>query len=182
MQVMTPTLGAQETVQLNTIPVPPEGTVSIYSITGIAVDSDGFVYVANSSSSYPASTILKINPNPVSSPTLVASSSFVFSNPWDVLVNGDYIYVSDPAASTPQIVRLSKNLDSAVSFSGPASDSFLGPERFVAILNKPITVIDEPTSSGTNRLVSFDDMTGAGWTTYGTLSGSGTGQFMFFNC
>ena len=177
-----PTVGTEEIVQLNTIPVPPEGSVYMSYVTGIAVDSDGFVYVANSSSSYPAATILKINPNPASSPTLVASSSHTFSNPWDVLVNGDYIYVSDPAASTPQIVRLDKDLKFVDSITGHGADSFLGPERFVAILNKPITVIDEPSSGGVNRLISFNDMTGAGWATYGTGSGSGTGQFMFFNC
>ncbi len=156
--------------------------IEFISTRGIAVDSDGFVYVANNSGGIPAATILKINPNPASSPTLVTSSTFVFANPWDVLVNGNYVYVCDPAASTPQIVRLTKNLEALDSITGHGSDSFLGPEQFVAILNKPITVIDEPSYGGANRLISFNDITGAGWAAYGTGSGSGTGQFAFFNC
>ena len=61
-----------------------------------------------------------------------------------------------------------------------ASQKFLGPERFVAILNKPITVIDEDSSVGGDKLVSFNDMSGAGWKTYGS-AGIGQDQFNFFN-
>ena len=150
------------------------------SVEGIAVDSDGFVYIANTSGSIPPSTILKIDPNPATSPSIVTtysdSATLVF--PYDILVKGDYIYVSDPAA--PKIVRLDKNLQFVDSFSGPASDPFLGPERFVAILNKPITVVDQNTTHTKARLVSFDDMSGAGWTTYGSY-GTGPGQFEFYN-
>jgi hypothetical protein len=177
---VTPTLGAEELINL------ASQNVSMSTVQGIAVDSDGFVYIANNRLSNPPSTILKIDPNPAASPSIVTSYSdtgtLVF--PYDILVNGDYIYVSDPAA--PKIVRLTKDLNFVDSFSGPGSDPFLGPERFVAILNKKITVIDQPHDSNsfsltTNaRLVSFGDMTGAGWTTYGSY-GAAQDQFKFYN-
>jgi len=158
MQV-TPKLGAETPIIMG----------SAYS-QGIAVDSDGFVYMAANT---PA--VLKIDPN---TPKVVASYSGNFMDPWDVLVNGDFIYVSDYTAK--QIVRLTKNLDFVDSISGHGSDSFLGPERFVAILNKPITVIDEANFAQGNRLVSFGDMTGAGWTTYEPQISAGVDAFQFF--
>jgi hypothetical protein len=154
------------------------GLMESMTVAGIAVDSDGKVYIADSLNYQ----ILKIDPDPdPSNPTLVASYTGTLDYPWDVLVNGDYIYVSDKGAL--KIIRLSKDLKFVDSFSGPDSDHpFLGPERFIAILNKPITVIDENDGSPVykDRLVSFGDMTGAGWTTYGT-TGTGDGQFQFFS-
>jgi hypothetical protein len=144
--------------------------VGIAYSRGIAVDSDGFVYVATSSPS-----VLKIDPR-AQKVVLTYSGSLV--NPWDVLVNGNYVYVSDYGAK--QIIRLSKNLDFVDSISGHGSDSFLGPERFVAVLNKPITVIDEANFAQGNRLVSFGDMTGAGWTTYEPEISPGVDAFQFF--
>ncbi len=160
------------------VPIDVSGVLPQMYSNGIAVDSDGFVYVAATSPTY---AVLKIDPN---KPQVVASSTYSFGDPWDVLVKGDFIYVSDYTAR--QIVRLTKNLDFVDSFSGPASDPFLGPERFVAILNKPITLIDEQDiyQDLKDRIVSFGDMTGAGWTTYGSTapaSGSGgPGLFLFF--
>jgi hypothetical protein len=168
---VTPTPGSQQLVDLASQNV-------FVSTKGIAVDSDGFVYIANN---YSTPEILKINPNPITSPSVVASYSGALDYPYDVLVKGDYIYISDPKGL--KIVRLSKgDLKLVDSFSGPDSDHpFLGPERFVAILNKPITVVDQNGYPvyGT-RLVSFGDMTGAGWTEYGSY-GTGQDQFKFYN-
>jgi hypothetical protein len=118
--------------------------IEYISTTGIAVDSNGFVYVANNAGGTPTATVLKINPNPASSPTLLATSSFVFSNPWDVLVNGDYIYVSDPAASAPQIVRLSKKsarigLSTTIG-GGFTPDSWLRHRRFCPVFLSVISL------------------------------------------
>ena len=45
---------------------------------------------------------------------------------------------------------------------------FYGPTRFVAILNRKITLIDEDDSFATySKLVSINDMNGTGWETYG---------------
>ena len=174
--VVAPAVGAETSFPLSSLSAYP----SLY-ITGVAVDSDGFVYLAGTY--YTASSIaviLKVDPTLFpSSIAVVASYSGTLVYPWDILVRGDYVYVSD--SSGKQIVRLTRSLGFVDSFSGPASDPFLGPERFVAILNKPITVMDEGIS--TKRVVSFNDMTGAGWTTYGSLGNStlGPGYFEFFN-
>ena len=180
---ITPTVGTALSVSLTTV-VP-----SLYcSVLGIAVDSDGFVYLTGTFTSISYTTvpeIVKIDPTTFSSPKIAASYTGSLSSPWDVLVNGNYVYVSDFGAK--QIVRFDKNLNRLDSISGYGTDSFLGPERFVAILNKPITVIDEAVGSGPgrDRIVSFNDMTGAGWTTYGSTATVGAGpppagQFTFY--
>ena len=150
--------------------------VSGFYSKGIAVDSDGFLYMVTTSPSHP---VVKIDPKNTAKP--VATYTGTLTTPWDVLVNGNYVYVSDQGNSFSsiqgKIIRLSKNLEFVDEFAGPASDPFLGPERFVAILNKPITVTDRNNSGA--RLVSFSDMTGEGWTTYGSL-GTGQDQFQFY--
>jgi hypothetical protein len=161
---VTPTVGVEQ---------PP--LMSFETVKAIAVDADGFVYVVCYSS--PSDIVEKIDPN-AASVVANSSASFTFSNPWDVLVNGDYVYVSDNGAR--QIVRLTKNLQFVDSFPGPVGDNFVGPEQFVAIPNHPITVIDEtPYSAQGNRIVSFNDMTGAGWTVYEPQT-SGQDDFVFY--
>ncbi len=66
---------------------------------------------------------------------------------------------------------------------GTTAGEFYGPHNFVAILNKKLTIID-----GTDyfaRLVSFSDIDGTNWETYGSWdnAGNGVGVFKFFsNC
>ena len=119
---------------------------------------------------------MKIDVTDPKSPVEVARYKGSLSIPWDVMVNGDFVYVSDKGAL--KILRLDRNLSLVDSFGGPQSDPFVGPEQFVAVLNKPITLIDE--NSSTDRLVTFNDMTGAGWTEYGS-TGSGVGFFQFYS-
>ena len=156
---------------------PGEG--GVYA-TAIAADSDGSLYVADSTTL----EIVKINPNPdPANPTIMVSYSgapggIPIKSPSDILANGDGVYVIDSGNS--RILHLTRNLGFVDSISGHGSDSFLGPARFVAILNKPITVIDEePYTNQGNRLVSFNDMTGAGWMTYEPQI-EGADQFVFF--
>jgi hypothetical protein len=110
---VTPTVGAPEQIVTTSV-------IEYISTMGIAVDSDGFVYIANGQYGTPAATILKlkIDPSPATSATVVASYSSGLTNPWDVLVKGDFVYVSDFGAR--QIVRLTKALTFVDSFSGPA--------------------------------------------------------------
>lgn len=181
----TPTIGTAEPVLVGSIPIDTELNVVMSNVKGIAVDSEGFVYITMPFGR-PAGTVIKINPNPADSPTMVAIYKGTFTNPWDVLVKGDDVYVSDYGDPYQQmipgrIVRLTKDLQMVDSFAGPASDPFYGPERFIAILNRPIVVVDEYGNYPTNldRIVSFDDMTGTGWTVFGS-SGSSIDQFQFF--
>jgi hypothetical protein len=165
--------GSNEVINLSSL------SLSLSQPTGLAVDSDGFVYLATYSSPY--YQVVKINPEPPSSPTIVARSTAPLSTPYDILVHDGYVYVSDPGSSPPSIVRLTKNLQFVDSFRGPANDPFLGPERFVATLNEPITVIDEAFGGNGDRLVSFNSMTGAGWVTCGETGSSGAGTFQFYS-
>jgi hypothetical protein len=174
---VTPTLETEQ---------PP--IMSFETVSAVAVDSDGFVYVVSYGS--PSNILQKIDPNGSKGAAVVTTSTASFTSPWDVLVKGNDVYVSDYGDPFPQlgdpipgrIVRLTKDLQPVDSFPGPANDPFLGPERFVAILNKPITLIDETSSGEGNRLVAFNDMTGEGWTTYRPINvGSGLDEFAFYN-
>lgn len=167
---VTPSLGSPSILSAlsSLIAVPP---------TGLAVDSSGFLYLTGFSAASGIRSLVKVNPSTFA--TVATYSSF--TDPWDVMVKDNYVYVSDLGAKT--IVRLTTNLQPVDSFPGPTSDRFVGPKRFLAILNKPITVIDDSGSS-TRRIVSFNDMAGGGWTTYGSYPGlfitPGVGQFQFY--
>jgi hypothetical protein len=108
------------------------------------------------------------------------------NNPWDVLFKSPYVYVANEnGASNYKIIRLNKDLTSPVGYGQDAGDTgtpdttpgqFYGPRRFVAILNRKITIIDDHNNQNLDKLVSMDDITGAGW---GTLPASGDGQSLF---
>jgi hypothetical protein len=58
---------------------------------------------------------------------------------------------------------------------------FYGPHRFVAIVNKRITVIDDDYfGSNNDKVVSIEDITGSNWMTLPT-SGDGQSLFTFYN-
>jgi hypothetical protein len=144
----------------------------------IAVDEQGMLYIAIPSQTGPG-FVVKYNPNLPLRSRVIANSSpgYTFSSPWSVMVQGPYVYVSDSGAGN--IVRLDKSTLAFVdSFAGQAGDTFGRPEAFLATLNRKITVVDE--DPGVDRIASFDDMTGAGWTTYGS-QGAGQNQFAFYN-
>ena len=143
----------------------------------MAVDDQGILYmVIQSTTSY----VVKYNPGLAAGSRVVASSTYSFTSPWGIMVKGPYVYVGDSGAG--KIVRLDKNLLFVDSFSGPPTDLFYGPETFVAVLNRKFTVIDEK-SNFFDRLTSFDDMSGASWTTYGSYGNSisGPGHFDFYS-
>jgi hypothetical protein len=154
------------------------------------VDEEGLLYVGVlDSSTY---GVFKIDVSTPTSAVLVDSYSdpAVLTSPNDVMVKGDYVYVANQTGSDGyRIIRLTKTLQFVDAFGDdaptlptpPQTGDFYGPTRFVAILNKRIAVMDEgpDVESGTDdRLVSFTDMTGTGWVTYGTR-GTGIGQFEF---
>jgi hypothetical protein len=147
----------------------------------MAADDQGNLYMVLT---YPSNFIVKYNPSlPVGSRIIARSTYAGFTTPWGVMVKGPYVYVSDnngngSGLGKAQIVRFDTNLNFVDSFSGPSTDPFYGPETFVATLNRKFTMIDEKADFF-DRLVSFDDMAGTNWTTFGS-NGAGVNQFDFY--
>jgi hypothetical protein len=184
------------------------GDTSTNNFTGLAVDENGDLYIAGNYKpvglpSY-GNRAYKLHYNgevwnmAAAFPPLSTMISAPFSNsnsPMDVLVKGNLVYVTnqDPwnelnetypdyrilvldRESMTLLEHYGTNIDSPDS----SQNHYLGPERFVAILNKRITIIDEyPSFPNYGRLVSMDSINGDGWDVYGE-NGSGTGQFSFY--
>ncbi len=55
---------------------------------------------------------------------------------------------------------------------------FYGPHNFLATMNNHLTIMDFESGNSFSRLVSFDDITGKGWQSYGNF-GIGDGEFVF---
>lgn len=170
-------------------------SASIGSIRGMAVDDQGLVYIAGSTNlGLPA--IFVCNPTNPTPPyhTIVRSVTNTtityLVTPWHVLVKGNYLYIanSDGTGTNSQIIQLNTDLSSPVGFGqnvdavNTALGMFYNPRRFLAILNRKITIIDDENQFPANldKLVSMDDILGTNWVTYGT-QGSGAGQFNFYN-
>jgi hypothetical protein len=141
-----------------------------FGTNGIAVDGQGYVYITNNMSS----SVVKYNPALPAGSRIVKSG--IVELPWDVTVKDGRVLVSD--RGTDSIAIFDTDLTSLGNYYGPALDPFLGPERFLGALGMPgIYVCDEDNVN--DRVVFMQDISGAGWTTYGT-QGSGPGQFEFF--
>jgi len=151
---------------------------------GLAVDDFGMLYsMANSD----GDTIIKYNPF---TETQIDSKDLNQGDAWDVLVKSSTLYLLYGSAwSDPYNVVYTFNIDNlnaVIDKYGTQNSEltnpgdFLGPRRFVAILNKKLTVTDESDFSNQDRLVSFDDtLDGSGWEMYGEF-GTGPDQFKFF--
>ena len=150
---------------------------NIFASAGLASDDQGILYLAVDTLLTYTWEIIKYNPMLPSGSRIVATSANnILSSPWGIMVKGPYVYVSDSGAG--KIDRFDKNLQYIDSFSGPANSPFTRPETFLATLNQQITVMDE--GSGVDRITSFGDITGAGWTTFGS-TGAGTNQFELYS-
>jgi len=154
-----------------------------YGFYGLAIDDEnGSIYAVNDESDF--ISIWKFN----SSGTGIDSGGSYLSNPLDMIVRDSYVYLLNNG--NYEILRLDKSdlsKDPSKKY-GTQDDGnlpnnpgeFYGPRRFVAILNKKLTVTDEVAYDYKDRLVSLDDaLDGSGWETYGA-NGSGPGQFSFF--
>ncbi len=143
-----------------------------FNTTGIAVDAEGYVYIINTY----GNNVLKYDPRlPVTS-RVVASANIEV--PWDVAVKGGTVLVSDPGATSIDILDL--NLSSIGTYSDPDPALMFKPERFLGASDLPgIYLIEESNLSPYDRLVYMQDISGAGWTAFGEW-GTSTGQFNFF--
>ena len=159
-------------------------------ITGLAYGG-GFIYILDRS----AATLYKFDP--AGSGSTVGSYSTYLQGFWnvdvmDVMYKDGKVYVANSEGTIPgyKILELDENLNLIDHFgtypadqNAPAQGELYYPSRFIAVLNKKITVIDESNdgpSPTKNRLVSFSDLLGSEWETYGA-TGSGDDQFYFFN-
>lgn len=106
---------------------------------------------------------------------------------WDVTVHGGRVYAAQYVAGSGSIIQLPLDLDTVTTpavflTSNPdATDSFIGPHRFVAISPRRLYVLDEEESDGTSSdegIVSFTDISGAGWSAYQ----NSLNFFYFFSC
>jgi hypothetical protein len=158
-------------------------------IFGIDIDNNGYAYIVCNYTYYGTGTynyILKYNVNTQNTETYVSTNSadnYVtwLNDPWDIIIKSGYVYVTD--RSNAQVIQLDQNLvhQQTLSTSPDETYSFLGPHRFVAILNKKIYVTDD-NSSDTARLFAFDDINGNNWETYGHhgYPASDPGGFLFY--
>jgi hypothetical protein len=149
---------------------------------GVAVDDEGFVYVAWSPGWGDDNAVSKIDPSGGGSEVAYISITGATDLPWDVLYYKGTIYVA--SVISQNIVRLDTDL--AGITGGPLAadpdnldDIFYGPRRFVGINKDKIIVIDDSDMDNSDRLVSFSDIDGTGWVSYGSY-GSGVDQFIFF--
>ncbi len=153
-------------------PAPDAGMPGIGAITdsrGMAVDeSTGMLYITY------GNNVLQYNPSTETTITTISLGGS--SQAWDVIVKSNYVYVARVNQSVQaenQIIQYDKNLSAIIGTleRNPAapSDMFLGPHRFVGIINKGFYVIDEKEEDASNnneRIVFFNDISGANWDTF----------------
>jgi hypothetical protein len=92
----------------------------------------------------------------------------------DYGASGECILQLDPI-SLVKIGGYGDTTEDTVSTQG----AFFGPHRFIAQLNDEYTVFDENQYVPNARLVQFSDLTGSGWSLFGSI-GSDPGDFIGF--
>ena len=163
-----------------------EPEITSFDSTGMAVDEEGFLYLANISSYQ----IIKYNPQAALGSRVVGIYNTNLGFPWDgmdVVTKDGFVYLASHDSPTYVIQRLDQNLDFIDGFGSmkdppQQAGEFWSPYRFVAILNKKLYVLDDGTDPITynpvSRVVSFGNASGEGWETYGKY-GTGIGEFDF---
>lgn len=158
------------------------GTEDLFDIGfetyGMCADQNGYIFLGQA---YGAA--VKYDP---SSSRVVETYTGFLSNPWDVLVKGNYLFVLDKSSSEGNYPITRFLINDPTSYVGYGTFSpgtnqgdFYGPNLFVAILNKKFYITDGDGWS-LAKLVSMDDITGSGWKTYGSWS-TGQNEFEFFS-
>ncbi len=152
------------------------------SIVGIAVDSDGILYIADANNNQ----VAKFNPDTASiigTPYTANINLNAIPNNCGgggrdgaVMVKGKYLFIANP--SGPDDYKLIKletanmsltgNYGTGVTTTNTSPGMFYGPCYFVAMLNDLIYIIDEgyDGSNQLDKLVSINNITGNGWNVY----------------
>ncbi len=155
---------------------------AISTIRGLAVDEDGMLYIAGIDG---ADKIFKYDPDAQS---VVDFYDVPNLDPWDVMVKTPYLDVANNnGTSSNAILQLDLDLNLIKGYGDEIDNlntnpgQFYGPHRFVAVLNRKLTILDDDYfGSNVDKLVSIDDMNGTNWTTLPT-SGDGQSLFTFYN-
>ncbi len=149
-------------------------TNTSYTITGIAVDLEGFVYLV---AIY--NKVYKVAIDSTGTVSLVASTDDEnIDAPWDVMFKDNVLYVTD---LNQRIIHRVNSETMARIDSYPELDGtspFRGPRRFVAPYNREVYFIDEDNLDD-DRLVRLNDISTGDYDTYGS-HGSEIDQFFFF--
>ncbi len=154
---------------------------------GMAVDSEGNVYICgyvSTTGSFP--WIVKYSYALSELETYIGGTAGSLN---DITIQNGYLYalnnsgVAKIEVFDPDDLTAGPMDSYGTSGSTGTKGEFVGPHIFAAVLNKKLTIVDGTDYSA--QLVSFDDILGTNWETYGSWdnSGNGTGVFKFFsNC
>lgn len=158
---------------------------SMVSINGLTVGPDGMLYIVGINATSQG-TIMRYNP--ATETELDSYTGLVM--PEDVEVKKPYIYIADGGdGPIDKIVQLDSHLENPAGYgtwlntpdAKTTEGQFWGPRRFVGIRNDALIIIDDSSQPYTNlgELISMQDITGKGWTPYGS-DGKDPGEFQFF--
>ncbi len=157
-------------------------STNLSGIKGLAVDDTGLLYIACSVLGA-GNVIQKYDPSGMGA--FLTTYSIATGTPWDVMYRAPYLYAANFAgAVNNQVIQLDTGMNridgiGTYYFSiTPGVGDFYGARRFLAIKPNGFIIADDGVDGGTNvdRLISFDDLYGTGWATYGS-EGAGVDQF-----
>jgi hypothetical protein len=170
-------------------------TINIASVRGMDVDIDGTIYITGNTGAG-AGIIARYDPGAQAIIGTAYSPGGTIITPWDVMVRAPFIYVANFGNNAAQLLRFTfsggtfSNPDQAglKSVATSAPGNFFGTSRFLAIRNDVFIVEDSNQGGGTpdfDKIISFNDLSFGGWTTFGSYNNSGNGnavgQFRFFS-
>jgi hypothetical protein len=118
----------------------------------------------------------------------------LLQSPWDVIVKGNYVYVT--CSGTPALVKVNRNMDPAsiVNYGQAAANNtdntpghFHGPRNFLAIMNKKFYIVDDGGAEDPNpspeQIIAFDSPDSwQGWEAKLAGDIKAGEAFVFYNC
>ncbi len=146
---------------------PPE----VYSINGIAMGESGYLYIAGTYFNGAAQIPYVFQYDPAGQTVVnYRDMSGYGGDCWDALLTGNTVLAA-VNGSNNKMVSLSKDLqtENGVLAQDPvSSDPMLGPRRFLSEANSTLYILDEEMSynDSVNRILSIEDESGTGWTTF----------------
>ncbi len=157
----------------------PEETIDLSNlemstITGLTVDTEGYVYIAdyNVKKISIDTSLTAINEGEI--------STNIIPTPFDVILKEESLYVTDYNPGLPAIHQVDPSTMMVTATLGNSVETPLsGPRRFLAPYNDEIFFTDEDGNGTVDRIIQVSDITGDGYSTYGS-SGTLQGEFRLF--